>query len=256
MKELIRRFLNRRGYDIVKLPPRHYQSAEVAKKISPTYSVLYGPFAGMLFDAFEANYSSLVPRVVGCYEDELHPLVEQICQTKYTEIIDVGCADGYYAVGFARRMPQSRVFGYDIDPTALQLCQRVATLNNVKNLILDKACTPDTLKQFAFSGRSLIVCDCEGYELDLFVPEVIKNLKNCDVLIELHDLYFPGLSEVLLPRFATTHDLEIIPMRPRDESKYPIVASLDARERVMALTHGVTVLMNWAYLKAKPTNMQ
>jgi hypothetical protein len=39
--------------------------------------------------------------------------------------------EGYYAVGFALRMPDAIVYAFDIDPTAQHYCANLAKLNCV-----------------------------------------------------------------------------------------------------------------------------
>src|SRR4051812_14244715 len=63
--------------------------------------VLSGPFAGMAY-VRQAAGSCLAPKLIGCYEAELHGVVARILRTGYTQIVDIGCAEGYYAVGLAR----------------------------------------------------------------------------------------------------------------------------------------------------------
>lgn len=46
-------------------------------------------------------------------------------------VINVGCAEGYYAIGMARAMPDSHIYAYDIDEEAQCLCRKMAKLNSV-----------------------------------------------------------------------------------------------------------------------------
>src|SRR5687767_13183612 len=78
--------------------------------------VRHGVFAGMHYPAMEAAGSAIFPKLAGCYEAELRSLMEQIVRTPYTTVVDVGCAEGYYAVGLALRMPQVNVLAFDMDP--------------------------------------------------------------------------------------------------------------------------------------------
>ena len=106
----------------------------------------------------------------------------------YAAVLDIGCAEGYYAAGCARLWPVSEVYAYDIDPTALRLCAALADANGVaKRVHVRGACTPETLISFDFpQGRSLIISDCEGYEAALFTPSTLPYLAGCDLLIEVH----------------------------------------------------------------------
>ena len=59
--------------------------------------VMHGPFAGMTYVA-EATEGALIARLLGVYESELHPHIEAFAAEGLDCVIDVGCAEGYYAV--------------------------------------------------------------------------------------------------------------------------------------------------------------
>jgi hypothetical protein len=67
-----------------------------------------GPFRGMTM-IFRQNdmISAFVPRLLGFYEQDLHQQVEAAIERGYGAVATIGCAEGYYAVGLARRMPAS-----------------------------------------------------------------------------------------------------------------------------------------------------
>lgn len=166
-----------------------------------------GPFKGMKYPDFIAFGSAMYPKLHGCYEAEINPELEKLLKNDYANIIDVGCAEGYYAVGLAMRKPNAIVYAYDINEEALAACKKMAILNKVDNHIrFETFCSPDTLSKFDFSKRSLVLCDCEGYEMELFTKEAVNNLKNCDVLVEMHDLYNERISPTVEAAFANTHN--------------------------------------------------
>ncbi len=178
------------------------------KKIFSDLTVLHGPFKGMIYPDFMAYGSSLYPKLLGSYEAELNETVEGFLKNDYDSIIDVGCAEGYYAVGFAMRKPKAKVFAYDLNKDALVACKKMATINKVGEQIeFGEFCSSETLANFKFKGKSLVISDCEGYEIDLFTPESVANLTNCDVLIELHDLYNEKISPSIEAVFKNTHHI-------------------------------------------------
>src|SRR2546426_4500879 len=89
--------------------------------------VLGGPFAGMRHFHVR-TWCMLGAQWVGCYEAALHPLLEAHALCRYTTLINLGCSDGYYAVGAALKCPRLRVFAFDIDPDAQVLTRRLASL--------------------------------------------------------------------------------------------------------------------------------
>lgn len=179
--------------------------------ISPDCTVMHGPFKGMKYPQKKAVGSALVPKLLGSYEKEIQPIIERICTNRYSEIVDIGCAEGYYAVGLARRLPKAKVYAFDVNQEALFLCQRMAQANNVAERIIAGAfCDSNTIRSLPFSGRALIISDCEGYEKTLFSDEIIPFLADHDLLIEIHDFMDIEISACLRRRFRGTHDIAAI----------------------------------------------
>ena len=85
---------------------------QIIQQISPDYRVLNGPFQGLHYPTINLQRSSLPARIIGSYERQLHPFIEKIIATPYDHLLDIGSAEGYYAVGFAQRMPRTTVQHY------------------------------------------------------------------------------------------------------------------------------------------------
>jgi hypothetical protein len=87
----------------------------------------------------------------------------------------------------------------------------MARLNNVDNRLEIKSfCSAEELKNFRFTTRGLVVCDCEGFEKQLFNQSNIQNLVKCDVIIEVHDFVDIEISGYLHKLFEKTHNITII----------------------------------------------
>jgi len=182
------------------------QKEQKMQTIFKDLNVLNGPFKGMIYPDFIAHGSSLYPKLLGSYESELYEDIEKLLQNNYDTILDIGCAEGYYAVGFAIRKPEATVLAYDLNKAALLACKQMAILNHVeKNMKFGEFCSAETLRDFPFKGRGLVLSDCEGFEIDLFTKEAVANLSNCDILIELHDLYNEKISVEIEDVFKDTH---------------------------------------------------
>jgi len=109
------------------------------------------------------------------------------------------------------RQPNALVYAYDIDVKAMESCEKMAKLNKAeKNMHFGTFCSPETLIGMDFEKKSLIFSDCEGYEMDLFTPDVVKNLKNCDLIIELHDLYTEKISPTIFDAFSASHHIKLV----------------------------------------------
>src|SRR3990167_7614490 len=98
-------------------------------------TILQGPFAGMSY-LRAATEGALAPRLLGTYESELHPHIEAFARQGFETVIDVGCAEGYYAVGLARLMPDATIYAYDIKPEARAACEALAETNGVADRVM------------------------------------------------------------------------------------------------------------------------
>jgi hypothetical protein len=176
-----------------------------------------GPFRGLVYpDVRPHGYMILAAKYLGTFELELHDAVERACQRSYDTVLNVGSADGYYTVGFAMRLPSSRVIAWEMDPWWRNVTLSVATLNGVSDRVdLRGECTVAEMRSIATSGRTLVFSDCEGFEMELLTPENLAGLGTYDIIVECHDLFVPGVTTALRDRFGRTHDIEQIEARPR-----------------------------------------
>lgn len=210
--------------------------------------VMSGPFSGMRY-VDQSRGSALAPKLIGSYEEELHPVLAHVLARAYGQVVDIGCAEGYYAVGLALRLPGARVIGFDTDAQARVLCGQMARLNGVEDRVtVLGACSPDGLAQ-VLAPRSLVICDCEGYESVLLAPAAVPVLTECDLLVETHDYLSPNVSAVLADRFRATHRINWIKTRPRDPSRYPELRGLSARMQRLAVHEFRPASQRWAWMK-------
>lgn len=167
--------------------------------------VLAGPFKGMKYGSTRAFCSALHPKILGSYEHEIEGLVEEALSGKYPTLVDVGAADGYYAVGFAVKDPLIRVIAFEMEERARVEFAKLAEANGVSSRVdLRGKCEPsDLLALDAEPG--LFIMDCEGYEEALLTEQLITRFKDWDFIIETHDGISLGITDRLEARFASTH---------------------------------------------------
>lgn len=214
--------------------------------------ILHGPFRGMKYHK-DVVWGPATVKWVGFYESELHEAVQSIVDGRYATILDVGAADGYYAVGFARTCPSARVYSYDIDPGSLALQRDLATLNDVSNLEPRGWCDWAQFNEL-IQGRTAILCDIEGGEFPLLDPAKCPRLLEADLLVELHSFEGRTPDEVgaeLTRRFSATHNVQRIVSRgttpEQAVAKVPALAALDT-ETVRACLNEWRPTANWAFL--------
>jgi hypothetical protein len=167
--------------------------------------LLSGPFADMLY-LNTSSFGPIAPKWLGSYEWEIQDLVRHFCNDGYELMVNVGSAEGYYAVGFAWRSRRSRVLAFDIDPFARRAVGRLAHMNGVSERVtVANTCSISELKAFR-QRKTLLFVDIEGAEREFLDPSNCSSLKKFDILVEVHEL--PEVEELLKNRFGPTHIVE------------------------------------------------
>lgn len=165
-----------------------------------------GPFKGMHY-ATRATEGARIARILGCYEVTLTPVIETAINRAYPLVIDLGCAEGYYAVGLATRMPDTRIMARDENPKAQESCAALAKANDVADRVEVGGLMLHPDFDICKDQDTLVICDIEGAEDALLDPTKAPGLAHADILVECHDCLTPGLSDRIAKRFETTHTI-------------------------------------------------
>lgn len=170
-----------------------------------------GVFAGMRIDEHTSWGQDRYSTIAGQYEMELHPILQRASELSYECYIDIGCANGLYAVGLAHIDRAAAVYAYDIDPAARVATGRNAALNGVDARVrIGAAADRATLAQvIGRHEQTLVISDIEGGELDLVEPFGCPALLRADWLIELHN-DIPAAITTFSRRFGTTHSVYVV----------------------------------------------
>jgi SAM-dependent methyltransferase len=173
--------------------------------------IMRGLFQGMRLHPARSWGFDQYTVLSGHYEQELQPIVARAVAQGYPCYIDIGCANGLYAVGLAIKAPGSAVVAYDLDPEARKVTRMNAELNEVAKSIdiRVEANWVDLSQVIGHHGSAFVICDIEGGEVDLIDPSACPSLLNTDLLIELHgDIV--QLADLFSQRFAGTHQCRLI----------------------------------------------
>jgi SAM-dependent methyltransferase len=221
-------------------PSRRREDAQ-SRRLNDVFNfttVQTGPFAGMRLVGTSHPVVQL-----GCYEAELHPLIES--WSGYDRIVDVGCGQGWYTTGLALRMPGADIYGFDIDPVARSRSRETAEANGVK-VTIGEAIMAEQIGALV-EGRTLVIMDVEGAELELLDPSVGLGLSRADILVEMHDFIRKGATETILARFPARTPT-VIEQTPRDPSQYPVLARLDPADQQRAISDQRPGDQHWLWL--------
>jgi hypothetical protein len=224
--------------------------ADARRKLGVRGDVMQGPFAGLHY-LNRAYCSNVLPKLLGVYEKELYPTIDEICASGTDRIIDVGAAEGYYAVGLARRLAKVPMVCFEMYPPARKLIGKLAGMNGVADRMdIRGTCSPEALSD-ALKGaaRPTVICDVEGYEDVLMDPAKVPELANATLLIEIHDApgYAPGCAPRIRDRFAPTHEVREFTLGKRTAADLPGGDKLSPDELVAATTEGRDEAL-WFYI--------
>lgn len=239
---------------------RCQKEKNLAKLVAPDGKVRYGVFSGMTYSFSDSDVCPplLLPKLLGSYESELQPTLEKILDhaDRYSDVINVGCADGYYAVGFAFRMKRIAVHAFDIDKKARKLCRMLAQQNDVSERVkIGEALSIEMLSMMSFDKRALLICDIEGSEHQLLDPQKAPNLVSMDILVEVHEFAHPNLKQELLSRFKESHLIDEIQCQlypPSDvEERYPVLKTMPFELQRECLREDRRYRTDWLFLTSR-----
>jgi hypothetical protein len=211
-----------------------------------------GPFVGMQItdgpDAFG------LMRLIGTYEAELAPAIEDlIARTAYDIVVNIGCAEGFYAVGLALRLPNTHVYAFDLCKKRQRLCVLNAHQNGVAaRVTVDGRCTVKELDALlTLEKHALLFLDCEGAEKGLLRPDLVPGLLQADLVVECHDFLDSSITPTLLKRFHESHDVIRIDERTHELPDLPEVRGMSGIDKAAAMFEARAALMHWLIFRSR-----
>lgn len=196
--------------------------------------VISGPFKGMDY-CVSAAEGSRTARLLGAYEASLHPVIEAIIARAPEVIVDIGSAEGYYAVGLALRLPGARVLARDASDTAQDRCRALAAANGVQDRVEVGGFFAHADFALCAQARSVVICDIEGAEEALLDPAAAPGLRHADILVECHPGAAPGVTDRIMARFADSHRITRIGRKIDDGCLPDWMDELSDLDRLIAL---------------------
>ena len=221
---------------------------EVAKELA--FTIASGPFSGLKLPSRSSwSLGDLPAKLVGLYEQELHPYVLKCVANAPDCIVNVGCADGYYAAAFGRLLPNAAIFGTDIDQKFESEFHETLSINGLKgHFLLDfKFSKAEAFEPFT---RIIWIVDCEGYERN--IPELEEEIrKKSDFLIECHECFVPNVTENLIDMLSKTHDICIARFSGRNPNDVQAFSHLDSFEKFLMVCEFRAETTQWIYAQAR-----
>lgn len=213
-------------------------------------AVQSGPFAGMTLVQETSWYGGdLLTKLLGIYEMELHGPISEAISYNPTVVINVGCAEGYYAVGLSLCLPQATVHVFDIDLEALQVCEKAAAANRVDGkLRLEKGCSGTAVNRLVQSSkRCVLFVDCEGCEHGLLLELSPNEMVRTIFIVETHETVVPGVTDDLMNRFKDTHHIRSITQGARNPHEIEMLSGLPEDMQWLAVSEGRPQTSKWLF---------
>jgi hypothetical protein len=205
------------GFDITRYPRRDLRR-ELERRIGSltNNTVTCGIFSGLVLSE-EQSWGGQASKLLGLYEIELQPILNDVVRSEPDTIINVGCADGYYALGLARLLQNARVYAYDINQRAQNICDIGRKLNNLNgSFVIRGYCSAGELQDVIKKSRHpFALIDCEGGERELLLSDDC-DYANAQILVECHDFVDRTITPDIVRKFSRTHTIQIIEQGARN----------------------------------------
>ena len=230
-------------------------SAEVSRMFCA--AIAYGAFKGLKFPS--ENWWGMTDRasmILGLYEKEVLESLVTVPK-KYSTFIDLGAADGYYAVGVLVGNIFERSYCFEMSEQSRSILGKNAELNGVSGRISIHGVADREFYKIIPVDRlaaSVLLVDIEGAEFELFDADLFRSFKDSVIFIELHDWLFDDAQNKLVKLRADAaefFDITELTTASRDLSKIPELKKFSDTDRWLICSEGRAKQMFWYRLDPK-----
>jgi len=234
-------------------PPIERRRLEVSNRLTRIYGnrILYGPLKGFVLPKSSWwGGADRAAMIFGLYEIE----VMQLLLNKpygYNTFVDLGAADGYYAVGLLKAKHFNNAYAFEISAKGRDVLALNAELNGVsQKLHIFGEATPKFYEVLSREEResTVILVDIEGAEFNLLSDNVFQQLNKAIFIVELHDFFFVDGGDKtnhLLNKSSATHRCTEVYMGSRNPGVFKELSSLSDSDRWLVCSEGRARLMRW-----------
>lgn len=232
--------------------------AEVADYLRELHrnTVAHGPFKGMLLS--ETSYwgrHDTSAKILGTYERQVADRLAAF-RNLGSLLVDIGSADGYFAVGALRAGYFAESICFESSPKGRQSLAANASRNGVGERIrvLGTATDREIREVVAPDRKGVVLCDIEGAEFDLLTDALFRHLSGMHFVIELHDFLVadgPRLRQDLTDRASRIFDVEFMRAADPTVSQFRELDHFGDDHRMLAFSEGRDAATEWMVLYPK-----
>lgn len=217
-------------------------------------TVGYGPFCGMrLSEQPWWGKSDLGSMCLGLYEKEMLNALISDQLSERTTFIDIGAADGYYAIGLLLSKNYKKSICFELTELGRKTIDRNWNLNACPGDIeIHGDVLTDAEKVLASvdMSKAVTLIDVEGAEFELLNSNLIELLSGSVVLIEIHNWVDDFLDKytAMLKRCSKHFDIDVVKREDRSTVEFNELRSLTDDSRLLLTSEGRPCLMRFLVL--------
>lgn len=217
--------------------------------------VVAGPFEGLRLNKNTWwGKSDLGSQCLGLYEKEILDLISSL--EPFELFVDIGAADGYYVNGMLHAEMAKQAICYEVSLDGQRAIKENWIINRSPGKLLVHGEANDSSINLITSSlcqRSLVLIDIEGYEFTFLTQKVLSVLKNCNIILEIHNWVedFPIKYATLLRNLNDYFDINIIHPKSRDTQEIPCLRSFTDDNRMLLTSERRPCLMRFLHLEPK-----
>jgi len=220
--------------------------------------VKYGLFAGMrLHKTVSWGNADLGSMLLGVYEKEVQEILLSLSVGK-RNLVDIGAADGYFAVGALVAGIYEESFCFEIDSQSRNILRKNSVLNGVQDSVsvFNKAddgflLNLEEANGFDY-GKSVFLIDIEGFELEILTPANLEKMRLSTIILETHGKFVgKAQQEKFESSLSSYHSITEIRTGARDARQFVELEDWTDDERWAIFSEGRVDLGRWLILSPK-----
>ena len=215
--------------------------------------VRYGPFVGVQLPKkliWAKNDMSSI--LIGFYEKQVIDWIASR-EIHFSTLIDIGSADGLYLAGILKAGLADTAVGFESSKKGRISSRSILAMNSVHDRAVvmgtansERLCAVLDSRMSNNHEFSLLLCDIEGGEIDLFDSETALRLQKYFIVIELHEWCYPNDKSIeLMELFKTTHEVKFLRPSGRNPDSISELRKLTDDQRWIICSEGRRESMRW-----------
>lgn len=217
-----------------------------------------GEFKGLRLNSNPSwGIADQATKLLGLYEQEVINEIYEKSNLRKKHFIDLGAADGYYAIGALLNGRFEQADCFEIEPSGQDCIRKNAEINNIlKRLKIYGEANENFFQQLDAQidwNNVFILCDVEGAEFEIFSESTLESIKGSTILIEIHNWIenFLPKYEALLMRAAKNYKINTLSRVTLQLPDFQELHSWPDDNRALILSEGRPNVMRFLKLTSK-----